>query len=94
MAKKKSQEIEEQLQLIEQLISNAEDYVARNVNVEGSTWLHLGDWRGKSGHPLWMKNHMIPTLMKRRAKAEKALEAIDDKTKDKELMRRRRRAAW
>jgi len=34
---------------------------AKNVNVKGfPSWLKLSDWKGKSGHPLWMKNHMIP----------------------------------
>jgi hypothetical protein len=68
----------------------AEEYVARNVNVEGSPWLHLDDWKGKSGHPLWMKNYMIPATKKARARKEKALEKISRKIKGKGLSRRRR----
>jgi hypothetical protein len=85
----KRQKIEEQLAMIEARLANAHEYVARNVNVEGSAWLHLDDWRGKSGHPLWMRNYMIPTLMRNRTKAEKILRDIDNKTKDKRLTRRK-----
>src|SRR5262249_17467347 len=90
MAQKKRHQIQEQLQNIEERLRNAEDYVAQNVNVEGSSWLHFDDWRGKSGHPSWMRNFMIPTMMKHRARKEKALENIDKKAKDTELARRRR----
>ena len=93
MARTKGRKIEEQLQHIEERLSNAEEYVERNVNVEGSSWLHLGDWRGKSGHPSWMRNHMIPSMKKLRARKEKALENIYNKAKDKELAGRRRRDA-
>jgi hypothetical protein len=85
----KRRRIEEQLEVIEQRLANAEDYVARNENVEGKSFLHFDDWKGKSGHPLWMKNFMIPTTKKARAKKEKALDAIDRKNKDKSLRRRR-----
>ncbi len=93
MNERNVKKIEEQLEKIGERLANAEDYVARNVNVEGSTWLHLGDWQGKSGHPLWMKNYMIPTLMKLRARQEKALKNIGSKNKDKELTRRKRQGA-
>ncbi len=87
----KSQDIEEELKLIETRLANAREYVAQNINVEGSPWLHLDDWRGKSGHPLWMSNSMMPTLMKRRARKERALRNIDSKTKEKSLSLRKRR---
>src|SRR5437773_593408 len=91
MSQAKRKRIREQLQFIEERLLNAEEYVARNVNVEGSSWLHFGDWRGNSGHPLWMKNFMIPTMMKLRARKEKALDTIDDRAKGKGLVRPRRR---
>jgi hypothetical protein len=90
MNRKKRQKIEEALEKIEESLANAQEYVARNVNVEGSFQFHLGDWRGKSGHPLWMRNHMIPTMMKIRARKEKTLESIDNKAKDKSLTMRKR----
>jgi hypothetical protein len=86
----KKRKIKEQLASIEKRLANAEEYVAQNVNVEGSSWLHFGDWSGKSGHPSWMKNHMIPTLKKVRARKEKALECIDTKAKERSLSMRRR----
>lgn len=88
---KKRQEIEEQLEKIEECLANAEEYVARAVNVEGLAWPHFGDWLGKSGHPSWMRNFMIPTTIKHRARKEKALKNIDNKAKDKAVARRKRR---
>jgi hypothetical protein len=79
--------------MVEKRLANAEEYVARNVNVEGLSWLHLGDWLGKSGHPSWMKNFAIPTMMKHRTRKEKALKSIDQKAKEKELARRKRYGA-
>jgi hypothetical protein len=90
MRDKKRQAIREQLEKIEERLSNAQKYVAKNVNVRGSSWLHFGDWWGKSGHPLWMKNFMIPTLMKHRARKERASKMIDAKAKDKAVTRRKR----
>jgi hypothetical protein len=87
----KTREIEAQLELIEKRLANAEEYVAKNVNVEGSSWLHFGDWQGRSGHPAWMRNFMIPALKKRRARKEKALSRISDDAKDRNVSRRRRR---
>jgi hypothetical protein len=89
MSRKNRRRIEEQLRFIEERLSNAKEYLARNVNVEGSSWLHMDDWRGKSGHPSWVKNHMIPAWKRLRARKERALETIDERTKDKKLARRR-----
>jgi hypothetical protein len=85
----KTRKIEEQLELIEKRLANADEYVAKNVNVEGSSWLHLDDWRGKSGHPSWMRNFMIPALKRYRARKERALARINDEAKDKNISRRR-----
>jgi hypothetical protein len=90
MNKKKRANIQEQLETFEKTLSNAAEYVARNVNVEGTSWLHFDDWLGKSGHPSWMRNFMIPTVMKHRARKEKALLTVNSKTKGKELTRRRK----
>jgi hypothetical protein len=89
MSQKKRQKIENQLRMIEKHLTNAQEYVAQNVNVEGLSWLHLDDWRGKSGHPSWMRNFMIPTMMKCRAKKEKALKNFENKAKDKNLTTRK-----
>ncbi|MBO0698811.1 MAG: hypothetical protein J2P46_10485 [Zavarzinella sp.] len=89
MAEQKRRSIQEQLRSIEQRLQNAEEYAAENVNVEGSSWLHMDDWRGKSGHPSWIKNQMIPAVKRVRAKKEKALETIDDRAKGKKLAKRR-----
>jgi len=40
--------IKEQLTGIEESLANAEAYVAQNINVEGSSWLHFGDWRERA----------------------------------------------
>jgi hypothetical protein len=90
MDERKRQKIEEQLEMIEKRLANAEEYVARNVNVEGTSWLHFDDWQGKSGHLSWMRNWMIPTMMKHRARKEEALKNIDNKAKDKRITRRKR----
>jgi hypothetical protein len=85
----KKQVIKEQLEMIEKRLADAEEYVAQGVNVEGSAWLHFDDWNGKSGHPLWMKNFMIPATKKARAKKERALEKISRKEGDRCLKQRR-----
>jgi hypothetical protein len=90
MCDKKRQKIEARLKKVEADLANAHEYVARNVNVESLSFLHFADWHGKSGHPLWMKNHMIPTVMKHRARKEKALQLLAKKDKDKKLTRRKR----
>ena len=87
----KRQKIREQLEKIETQLTNAEEYVARNVNVEGASWLHTSDWEGKSGHPLWTKNFMIPSIKKVQARKEKALENISSKNREKRKQRRQRR---
>ena len=48
----KKRKIQERLEAIDQRLANAEDYVAKGENVEGSAFLHFDDWKGKSGHPL------------------------------------------
>ena len=88
MSQKKRQQIKEQLAMIEKNLANAEEYVAKNINIESVPsfhLLHFGDWRGKSGHPLWMRNFMIPELMKRRATLERALDTLCAKAKGKGL---------
>ena len=89
MTQKKKQSIEEQLEMIEKRLANAQEYLARNVNIEGSPWLHFDDFRGQSGHPSWIRNFMMPTMKKLRARKEKALRSIDRKTKDKNLTKRK-----
>jgi hypothetical protein len=85
----KRRKIEERIETNKKRLANAEEYVARNVNVEGLSFLHTVDWNGKSGHPLWMKNVMIPSLQKRQAKNQKALDRIGDK--DREKLKHRKR---
>jgi hypothetical protein len=89
MREDKRQEIEERLSKVEFALANAQEYVSRNENVESSSFLHFADWHGKSGHPLWMKNHMIPTLTKYRTRKEKALQNVISKTKDKRVTKRK-----
>jgi hypothetical protein len=93
MNERKRKETEQQLEMIDKRLANAREYVARNVNVEGSSWLHFGDWWGKSGHPSWMRNWMIPTTMRGRARKERALDNLENKAKDKNLTRRKRQGA-
>jgi hypothetical protein len=94
MSQKKRQQIEERLKRLETCLANAEEYVARNVNVEGRSWFHDGDWQGKSGHPSWMKNFMIPTLLRSRSRKEKMLLRLDNKAKDRMLTMRKRRGVF
>lgn len=86
----KQRKIQAKLELLNQRLVAAERYVARNVNVRGTAaWLHLSDWKGGSGHPLWMKNHMIPSTEQARMRKTRALERIDRKDKEKKLKQRR-----
>ncbi len=90
----KARKIKEQIKVLDQRLAAAGEYVARNVNVRGfPSWLKLSDWKGKTGHPLWMKSHMIPTTQKSRVGKERALEKIATKTKDLQLKERRRKDA-
>jgi hypothetical protein len=84
----KERKIKEQIGILDQHLAVAKKYVARNVNVRGL--VHLSDWKGKSGHPLWMKNKMIPSTQRARAAKESALERINTKGKEKQLKQRRR----
>ncbi|SRR5260370_39114860 len=86
---KKLQALAEQHERLEQNLDNAEKYLEKGENVEGLTWLHFGDWRGKSGHPNWMKNWMVPWTQKRLAKIERELENTKKRTKDKKLTKRK-----
>jgi hypothetical protein len=88
----KTRKIKEQLDVIEKRLANAEAYIAKNVNVEGASFLHFDDWKGKSGHPLWMKNFMIPSTKRGRARKEKAVERIRRENKSRRLKRRRRQS--
>jgi hypothetical protein len=85
----KKRSVEERLKRVEEYLANAEQYVAQDVNVEGSSWLHFGDWKGKSGHPSWMRNFAIPTMRKYRARKERALENVQKKAKDRTVTRRK-----
>jgi hypothetical protein len=66
--KRKRRTIEESLDNIDRRLADADGYVERDVNVEGRSFLHFGDWRGQSGHPKWMKNVMIPALRRGRTR--------------------------
>ena len=93
MNKKKSKQIQKDLERVEVHLANAEKYVVQDTNVEGSSWLHFGDWQGRSGHPSWMKNFAIPTMKKYRSRKEKALKSINNRAKDKNLTRRKQLGA-
>ena len=86
----KKRKIREQLEIIEKRLANAEAYVAKGVNVEGSSWLHFGDWNGKSGHPLWMENFMIPAAKRGLARKEKALKTILNKEREMRVKQRKK----
>jgi hypothetical protein len=83
----KTRKIHEQLTSMERRLRDAEEYIAQNENVASSSFLHFKDWEGKSGHPLWMRNFMIPTTRRARARKEKALERII--VKEGKMSRRR-----
>ena len=87
----KTRKIKERLETIEKHLANAEEYIERNENVRSSSQFHLLDWNGKSGHPLWIRNRMIPSTKKARARAEKALETIVSKEKAKKSEKRRQK---
>ncbi len=77
--------------MIDKRLANAAAYLAKDINVEGRAFLHFDDWRGNSGHPLWMKNFMIPATKRGRARLEKALDRITNQQREKRIQRRRTR---
>lgn len=85
----KRRRIEERLESVDKQLANAEAYIQKGVNVRSASSLHLEDWTGGSGHPLWMKNHMVPQTKKTRAKLEAKLERIATKEKDRRSHKRR-----
>jgi hypothetical protein len=90
----KARKIKEQIELLDQHLAAAQEYVARNEKVRGTaSWLQMGDWKGKSGHPLWMKNHMIPSTQRSRAEKVRTLEKLATKAREKRLKERRRNNA-
>jgi hypothetical protein len=89
MKKPKVKQIKEELKHIDARLKRAKEYVAQNMNVEGTTFLHFDDWNGASGHPAWMNNHMIPTMLKHRTRKEKAIERIIKKVRDKRISARK-----
>lgn len=84
----KARRIQEQLAAFDKNLASAEAYLMNGVNVRGSSWLHLEDWKGRSGHPKWMKNHMIPSTRKAAVRLEKKLERIAAKERDRRLRTR------
>ena len=87
----KRRRIEEVLESMDRKLANAEAYIEKGVNVRSSTWLHSEDWNGRSGHPLWMKNHMVPSTKKAQARLEGKLERIAAREQDRRLRGRRPR---
>jgi hypothetical protein len=83
--------LEGQLKSIETSLANAQEYLSKGINIESTSAFHLSDWKGKSGHPEWMRNVMIPKLLKQRARIERMLESMSTKTKDKKLTKVKRR---
>jgi hypothetical protein len=79
----KERKVREQLEYVERDLANAEAYLEQNVNVDSGSWLHLSDWRGQSGHPLWMKNHMIPSSKRWIVKKERALQTLNNKRRER-----------
>ena len=69
--RRKRPKIQERLKKVEECLRNAEQYVARDVNVESTSFCHFAEWKGKSGHPLWMKNYAIPAMKRALARFER-----------------------
>lgn len=86
----KRRRIESQLEKIDERLANAEEYLARGENVEGTAFLHFDDWQGRSGHPKWMVNFMIPATRRGRARKEKAFTRIVSQEREKPIVGRRR----
>ena len=93
MRDRKQREIEELLEKIEQRLANAEEYLARNVKVEGRSFLHFRDWEGRSGHPSWMKGCMIPATKRWRTRKEQTLQRMEARARKKALTLRKRQGA-
>jgi hypothetical protein len=88
----KKRKLKDRIVEVDESLANADIYLANNINVEGQKFLHFDDWNGKSGHPSWMKNHLVPTLKHTRSRLERTLDRIKNARKDKKLSRRKKRA--
>ena len=88
----KLRKIKEQISTLNQHLAASKEYVARNVNVRGLFWLHLNDWKGTSGHPLWMKNHMIPSTERALTEKERSLKRVVAKRKEKRVTGRKKQS--
>lgn len=89
----KARKIKEQIRKMEAYLANAEQYLTQNVNIEGVSFLHFDDWKGRSGHPAWVRNVMIPSTKEGISKMEKTLDIVYKKRKDKSVSRRKRQGA-
>lgn len=87
----KSRQIQNRIEEFDQRLANAEAYLSRGENIEGTGFLHFDDWKGNSGHPLWIRNVMIPRTTKKRAQLERTLESIAEKERQIRRDRRGRR---
>ena len=74
----KKRKIEEKIKMTEKHLTDAEDYAAKGQNIQ------------RVGHPLWVKNRIVPLLRRRRAKQEKALGTVNKRDRNAALDRRRR----
>jgi hypothetical protein len=88
----KKRKIKEKIEKLEERLENAEAYLTRGVNVEGRAYLHMDDYRGKSGHPSWILSQMVPRVARRLARKQRALETIESKEREKKFTQRKKRA--
>lgn len=78
----KQSQVEGRIKRWQKQLDNAEKYLAEGKNIEGRAWLHLDDWTGKSGHPDWVRNFLIPRIKKEIGKCEEVIERISQKEKE------------
>lgn len=84
----KLKNIKERVKSLKKSLDNAIAYLERGQNIEGEGFVHLCDWKGNSGHPKWVKNHMMPTIEKKIIHDERIIKILEAKDKSKALQNR------
>jgi hypothetical protein len=88
MAAYDTRKIRRKIDTLETELAAGARYALRGVNRRAGPCVQ--DWKGNTGHPLWMRNHMIPVKRRVRAQLDRALDTIATKERGRRLRARRR----
>lgn len=78
--------IEKKIERLEKNLEDSKSYVKKGENIYGD-W--STDWKGKSGHPSWVKNIVIKCKEYSIKAWHRVIDDLEKKEKDKQLSQRR-----